>query len=148
MSEEWIREQLENLKIKDLRTNALNEIKNQLVTNPEGSNLFLQSPLFELAKEDNEEQKTLACDILSICMSNLNIEHTENNFSEIIEKSLSHENPNIQVLGLNEVARVLKYTPDAITQDSIVLLLIKCLQSKETKVGTPTIEVFLSFIFF
>ena len=37
MSEDWLREQLSNLKINELRTQTLNEIKNELLSNSDGS---------------------------------------------------------------------------------------------------------------
>lgn len=47
MNEEWCREQLKNLQIRDLRTNTLTEIKNQLISHPNDevviSTNFIQS---------------------------------------------------------------------------------------------------------
>lgn len=143
MSEESIRQQLENLKFKDSRIDTLNEIKNQLKLNPSKTNssLLLKSYIFDIAEDNDTEQKSLACDILNICMSNLNLEHTENNFSEVIERFLQHENEDLRAIGINEIDRVLRSTPDPNFDDNTVLLVIKCLQSKETKVGTPSIGV-------
>ena len=80
-------------------------------------------------------------------MDNLKIQ-PENDFSELLERALTHANPNIQALGVNEIGRVLRL-PNGnknIDLQIFVLLIKKCLPSDDTKVGTPTIELLVELL--
>lgn len=88
----------------------------------------------------NSEQTLLACDILSICMSTLVIDETTE-VKNVIEKSLSHVNPKVQAFGLCELARILASPPENFVNETLILLVIQCLASDHTSVGTPSIEL-------
>uniref|UniRef100_U5ETB0 26S proteasome non-ATPase regulatory subunit 5 n=1 Tax=Corethrella appendiculata TaxID=1370023 RepID=U5ETB0_9DIPT len=152
MSEEWCREQLENLQIKDLRTNTLNEIKNQLVKLPANENeitsKFIKSPILLDCLEDStttNEQTALLCDILSICMSSLSLDTT--NIKTTLERSLSHSNTSVQQLAIAEIEKLINSSSITNVFDvNLIILLVKCIESDDSKVGTPVIEILVKIL--
>lgn len=80
-------------------------------------------------------------------MENLKIQ-PENDFSELLERALTHANPNIQALAVNEIARVLRLPNGnkSIDLNIFHLLIKKSLPSAETKVGTPTILLLIELL--
>lgn len=143
MDENLCQELLANLQLEETRKNALTEIRNTLISfnSSSISNSFLKSPeLLSCLEDANSEQTLLACDILSICMSTLVIDETTE-VKNVIEKSLSHVNPKVQTFGLRELARILDSPPENFVNETLILLVIKCLASDDTSVGTPSIEL-------
>uniref|UniRef100_A0A336LYP7 26S proteasome non-ATPase regulatory subunit 5 n=1 Tax=Culicoides sonorensis TaxID=179676 RepID=A0A336LYP7_CULSO len=145
MSENWCLEHLKSLNIVDRRTNALNELKSHLIT--VGNNdaavydqVLSSKNLFECLSETNSEDSSLACDVLAICMSNLEIEKSIKNTS-LLESALTHRNPQVQALGCNEISRILRNCPNGIKDVNIVIALIDCLKSKELNVSLPCIPI-------
>ncbi|XP_058463668.1 26S proteasome non-ATPase regulatory subunit 5 [Malaya genurostris] len=143
MDENHCRELLANLYLEQNRKTALTEIKSNLISvnNAEISHSCLKSPeLLNCLEDANSEQTMLACDILSICLSNLSIDEPAE-VKNVIEKSLSHVNPKVQIFGLRELRRLLGSQPDSFANETLILLVIKCLASEETSVGTPSIDL-------
>jgi 26S proteasome non-ATPase regulatory subunit 5 len=152
MNEEWCREKLEKLQIIETRTDTLNEIKSQIVREPINQIVlnFIQSPeLLDCCNSSTSstEQTNLACDILSICMSNINLEQSQTAQS-VLERALNNANPKVQSIGIKELSRILDLAgADAsIVDESLINSLFKCLQSSDTKVGTPTIEILVKIL--
>lgn len=158
------RELLANLQIEQSRKTALTEIKNTLISSNDSSiaSSFLKSPeLLECMTDSNRlvhhyssgrgcnsyfffsEQTLLACDILSICMSNLSIDESTE-VKNVIEKSLSHANASVQAFGLRELRRV--SSSEAFANETLILLVINCLASEETSVGTPSIDLLVALL--
>lgn len=73
-------------------------------------------------------------------MSNLSIEKTLQNVL-FLEKTLQHPVSNVQVIGLNEVSRIVRHSPGGIKDINIVIRLIECLKSKEVGVALPCIPL-------
>ncbi|KXJ73008.1 hypothetical protein RP20_CCG016736 [Aedes albopictus] len=143
MDENLCQELLANLQLEQTRKTALTEIKNTLISsnNSTLSNSFLKSPeLLNCLEDANSEQTLLACDILSICMSTLAIDESSE-VKNVIEKSLSHANPRVQAFGLRELKRILQSPPDGFVNETLILLVIGCLASEDTSVGTQSIEL-------
>ena len=92
---------------------------------------------------DFSAQKTLACDILELCMSNLKVQET-NNFLEILENILKHKNPKVQSIGVRQVEKLAN--KDLVQDVNIIMMIIDCLQSKETSVGTPCIGILITML--
>lgn len=146
MDENVCRELLANLQIEQSRKTALTEIKNTLISSNDSSiaSSFLKSPeLLECMTDSNSEQTLLACDILSICMSNLSIDESTE-VKNVIEKSLSHANASVQAFGLRELRRV--SSSEAFANETLILLVINCLASEETSVGTPSIDLLVALL--
>ncbi|XP_058834476.1 26S proteasome non-ATPase regulatory subunit 5 [Topomyia yanbarensis] len=143
MDEDHCRELLANLQLEQSRKTVLAEIKSTLISanNTEISHSCLKSPeLLDCLEDANSEQTMLACDILSLCLSNLSIDEPAE-VKNVIEKSLSHANPKVQTFGLRELRRLLGTQPDLFANETLILLVIKCLASEDISVGTPSIEL-------
>lgn len=150
MGEEWCTEHLKSLEIVDRRTNALTELKSHLIT--VGNNdtaifdqVLSSKNLFECLNETNSEDSTLACDVLAICMSNLELEKSIKNTS-LLESALTHRNPKVQALGCDEISRILRNCSNGINDVNIVIALIDCLKSKELNVSLPCIPILVQLL--
>ncbi|XP_055591945.1 LOW QUALITY PROTEIN: 26S proteasome non-ATPase regulatory subunit 5 [Uranotaenia lowii] len=152
MDENLCRELLANLQLEQNRKTTLSEIKKTLISGTSSTSVasnFLKAPeLFNCLEDGNSEQTLLACDILSLCMGNLSIGDGTNELKDVIEKSLSHSNPNVQAFGLREFRRILvgSTASESFINETIILLVIKCLASDETSVGTPSIDVLVQIL--
>lgn len=91
--------------------------------------------------DNSSEQTKLTCDVLSICMTNLIIGESVNYHSNLLEKSLNHSNPEVKLLGLNELLRIASKKPSLITDSNLVIACIKDIASKETKVGSTCVKL-------
>lgn len=89
----------------------------------------------------SSEQTNVACDILSICMSNLAIDNKVNNY--YLERSLQHANGDVKLLGLSEIERLLaNAAPAPVSLDpSITIALIKCLEHGNVNVAAASIRI-------
>lgn len=88
------------------------------------------------------EKNKVACDVLSICFSNLEIkENTESTNSNILEKCLTFPNDDVKFLGLNELYRLIVKSKSEKNDLNILLSAMKCLAINETKVGTAAAKL-------
>lgn len=88
------------------------------------------------------EKNKVACDVLSICFSNLEIkENTENSNSSILERCLTFPNDDVKFLGLNELYRSISKSKSEKNDLNMLLSAIKCLSVNETKVGTAAAKL-------
>lgn len=150
--DEWCRQQLANLQIADRRTDALAEIRNHLTTQPASSSGWLSTgDIFNcIREENNREQTTLACDILSICMTNLTIvdgvasvdsaSEAATKRHQLLLQCLAHENADVRLIGLNEIERSVNQ-PQAFDDDSIIVAMIDGLRFESERVSVPTIKL-------
>lgn len=109
------------------------------------SSISLCSTALTILLLDFSEDSTLACDVLEICMSNLELEKSIKNTS-LLESALTHHNPKVQALGCVEVSRILRNCPNAIKDVNIVIALIDCLKSAELSVSLPCIPILVQLI--
>jgi 26S proteasome non-ATPase regulatory subunit 5 len=144
MDEEWCREKLEKLKIDETRNEALQDILQEIKTTNQQSPIilnFIQAPdiLDTLSVTHADEQTSqLACEVLSICLSNISLEMMQTtNAPSIILASLASDNPKIQNIGIKELSRVLDHdgAVSTIVDESLLTLLFKCLRSPESRGG-------------
>lgn len=77
-------------------------------------------------------------------MSNLTIEQTVNN-SNVLENSLKHPNDNVKVLAINAIQKSID-SASIKTDLNLIVLLVNCLESDESKVGTPCIEILVKLL--
>lgn len=89
----------------------------------------------------SSKQTNVACDILSICMSNLSIDHKINSY--YLERSLQHANGDVKLLGLAEIERLLANAVEAPVslEPSITIALIKCLEHGNVNVAAASIRI-------
>lgn len=140
-NEEWCRQQLANLQIADRRLDTLAEIRNHLTVQPSASDCLSLHEIFSCIEVDGTaptaEQTTLACDILSICMSNLAIDGTENR--QYLLKCLQHPSADVRLLGLHEVER--QRSAAAAFDDAVTFALIDCLRYDSEKVAAASVRL-------
>ncbi|XP_055920292.1 26S proteasome non-ATPase regulatory subunit 5 [Eupeodes corollae] len=147
MGEDWCVEKLENLRIKENRTETLNEIRSRLNVQSSLENIvtdkLLKSSEIYDCLEDNtnvtSEQSDLAIDILSICMNQLTINQTD--LPSLLERSLQHKNPKVRSLALNTILKELLRHPNASVAEDLILVIINCIEEHETSVGAPAVEI-------
>lgn len=96
----------------------------------------------------------LTCDILCMCMSNLDIDHTEKvSFSSYLERCLLHKNSDVKVLALNYIVKRIKEAGNDLPtsmgnlyQSNMMIALLNCLECEETKVSTSAAEILLKLL--
>lgn len=148
MSEEWCRQQLMNLQIKDRRLDTLTEIRNRLTNLPAdevasvSSNFLTLPELFDCVEgnQESDEQSNLACDILSLCMSNLDLADTTKNY-DYIQRSLEHTNDSVKVVGMNEIDRISKQYPNQQFSQNVIIAVLKCLEHPQERVGILAVKI-------
>ncbi|XP_037038603.1 26S proteasome non-ATPase regulatory subunit 5 [Bradysia coprophila] len=148
MSEEWCCQQLMNLRIKDRRLDTLTEIRNCLTNLPADEKVFVSSNFLTLPQlfdcvegnQESNEQSNLACDILSLCMSNLDLADTTNN-CDYIERSLEHRNDSVKVLGMNEIDRISRQFPNQQFSQNVIIAVLKCLENPQERVGILAVKM-------
>lgn len=149
-AEDWCHEQLANLQIADRRLDTLAEIRNHLTVQPSSASWLSLRDIFACIDDGggaaatttttggaNRQQTTLACDILSICMSTLAIDESQNR--QYLLQCLQHGNADVRLLGLHEVERAIAagQAPDA----NVTLALVAGLQHASESVGVPTVRL-------
>lgn len=88
------------------------------------------------------ENRNIASDILSICMSNLVLTTSNENLTGILENSLKSKNPYIRFIALNEIWNALSRDPNRnLTDVDLVVLIISSLDSEETKDSAVAIQI-------
>lgn len=88
------------------------------------------------------ENKNIASDILSICMSNLVLSTSNENLTGILENSLKSKNPSIRSIALNEIWNALSRDANrTLTDVDLVVLIIASLDSEETKDSAVAITI-------
>lgn len=96
----------------------------------------------------------LTCDILCMCMSNLDIDHTEKvSFHSYLERCLLHKNDDVKILALNYIERRIKeagsdwpVSMNNLYQSNLMIALLNCLECDETRVGTIAMGILLKLL--
>ncbi|XP_067635131.1 26S proteasome non-ATPase regulatory subunit 5 isoform X1 [Eurosta solidaginis] len=156
MSESWIREKIENLRIEENRLTTLSEIRVRLneingSTNSELElfimNYLLSCPeIYSCVEDDSnsesKQQCELATDILSICMSNLRI---NNDMPAILERAITHPRSHIQAMVFNAILRELQSEENSSNysgvSDKLVDHFLNGLCNESTEVAVPAIGI-------
>lgn len=101
------------------------------------------------------EQVNVTCDILCMCMSNLEIDHTEKvSFSDYLERCLLHKNDDVKVLALSYIERRIKdisendlpVSMNSLYQSNMMIALLNCLECEETRVASIASTVLLKLL--
>lgn len=88
--------------------------------------------------------RDLAYDILEMCMTNLRISD-EPDLSDTVEKIMRHQNSKVRVVAVRFVEKNLHNSP-VLHNSGIVFLFIDCLQSTETSIGVPSIQILIELL--
>lgn len=90
-----------------------------------------------------------------MCMSNLNIDHTEKvSYCDYLEKCLVHKNSDVKLLALNYIERQLKdvgsnelpVSMNNLYQSNMMIALVNCLECEETGVATTATNILLKLL--
>lgn len=101
------------------------------------------------------EQMNLTCDILCMCMSNLEIDYTEKvSYSNYLERCLLHQNADVKALALNYIERRIKdvtgndlpATMNNLCQSNMVVALLNCLECEEIGIATTATNILLKIL--
>lgn len=93
------------------------------------------------------EQVNLTCDILCICMSNLEIDQASNvSYHCYLERCLQHSNPDVKLLALTDIERRLNHPNGVPFEWNVVIALIGCLDCDETKVSNVAVRVLVKIL--
>lgn len=100
------------------------------------------------------EQLNLTCDILCMCMSNLDIDHTEKvSFSNYLERCLLHKNADVKILALNYIERRIRdagndlpASMDNLYQSNMMIALLNCLECDATGVATVATGILIKLL--
>lgn len=74
-------------------------------------------------------------------MTNLDLGETVNSHSNLLEKTIYHQNPDVKYLGLNELLRVSNYSSTLVTDTNLIIATIKSLTSPQTRIGAICINL-------
>lgn len=89
----------------------------------------------------------LTCDILCICMSNLDIDKSSTiSYYSYLERCLQHNSVEVKLLALNDIERRLKPSSAATTTNfdtGILMALVGCLENDETKIAAAAIRILI-----
>jgi 26S proteasome non-ATPase regulatory subunit 5 len=146
---EWCEEQLSKLSNEDTRIPVLQEMKDFLTTIPREeitrTATSLQLPaVFDCLNDSNSEQVDLACDVLALCMTNLNLGESTNKYGVFLERALNHPFPGVKLMALNEIQRNVENEDvlvDLCKRESLLINIIGCLGDNDLGVAKQASEV-------
>ncbi|KAJ8944688.1 hypothetical protein NQ318_015896 [Aromia moschata] len=147
--EDWCADKVSKLLQEDLRIPALNEIKEHLSTIPQNEvsstirNLDL--PLvFDCLNDSNTEQVDLACEVLSLCMNNLNLGESTSKYGVSLERALNHPYPTVKLMALSEIERNIREEEaltDICKRSSLLTSIVRCIGDEDISVGKKACDI-------
>lgn len=155
--EEWCADKLSKLLNEDLRISTLNEIKTHFegISDTEAMQTaeLLELPLvFDCLNDSNQEQVDLACEVLSLCMEKLDIGEAALRYTIPLERALTHPNPGVKVMALDELSRILNCSSQQrntlvnnLCKANIFANVVKCIGDDDLKVGARSVGIVSSF---
>lgn len=82
----------------------------------------------------------MACDILSLCLSSLDLKNDHDNVL-LLDDMIRHANENVKIIGLTQLERLVNKHPESHHQSAIILDVIRCLELPSTPVGTLAMKI-------
>ncbi|XP_063906784.1 26S proteasome non-ATPase regulatory subunit 5 [Zophobas morio] len=149
MASEWCEEKLSELSNEDTRIPVLKEMKDFLTTIPREEMTrtanSLQLPVvFDCLNDSNSEQVDLACEVLTLCMTNLNLGESTNKYGVFLERALNHPFPGVKLMALNEIKRNIENEDilvDLCKRESLLINVIRCVGDGDLGVAKMAAEV-------
>ncbi|RZB38997.1 26S proteasome non-ATPase regulatory subunit 5 [Asbolus verrucosus] len=147
--EEWCEEQLSKLSNEDTRVPILQEMKDFLTAIPREemsrtANSLQLPAVFDCLNDSNSEQVDLACEILSLCMTNLNLGESTNKYGVFLERALNHPFPAVKMMALNEIKRNIENEDilvDLCKRESLLINIISCVGDNDLGVAKNASEI-------
>lgn len=92
------------------------------------------------------QQSTVACDILSLCLTSLSLDQEPEKNSNVgalvlVDEMVRHPNENVKIIGLTQLERLVKRHPDHRQSPETIVDVIKCLDLANTTVGTLAMKI-------
>ncbi|KAK9878735.1 hypothetical protein WA026_023667 [Henosepilachna vigintioctopunctata] len=148
-SKEWCADRLSKLLNEELRISTLNEIKDHLQSIPshevKPTVNCLDLPLvFDCLNNTNTEQIDLACDVLSLCLENLNIGESASRYGVSLERALSHPYPAVKLMVLKELERNVRNDDvlvDFCKRMSLLESIIRCVGCEDLAVASKSSHI-------
>lgn len=147
--EDWCADKLAKLLNEDLRISTLNEIKEHFNDVPQNEAIniaeTLQLPLvFDCLNNSNNEQIDLACEVLTLCMTNLNLGESTSRYSTALERALNHPNSAVKLMALTEISREVvseHLLLDLSQRHSLLINIINCIGDEDLAVATVALKI-------
>ncbi|XP_044262217.1 26S proteasome non-ATPase regulatory subunit 5 [Tribolium madens] len=147
--EEWCEEKLSRLSDEDSRIPVLREMTDFLTTIPREdmsrtANSLQLPAVFDCLNDSNSEQVDLACEVLALCMTNLNLGESTNKYGVFLERALNHPFPAVKLMALNEIKRNIENEDilvDLCKRESLLINIIKCVGDEDLGVAKWAAEV-------
>ncbi|XP_018572758.1 26S proteasome non-ATPase regulatory subunit 5 [Anoplophora glabripennis] len=147
--EEWCAEKLTKLLKEDLRISTLNEIRDHLTSVPQNeasrtANLLDLPLVFDCLNDSNTEQIDLACEVLSLCMNNLNLGESTNKYSLPLERALNHPYNAVKLMALKEIDRNVSNEESLINickRVSLLSNIIRCIGDSDITVAKEACDI-------
>ncbi|CAH0552701.1 unnamed protein product [Brassicogethes aeneus] len=140
--EEWCADKITKLLNEELRITTLNEIKDHFTSVPQDEAArtanILQLPLvFDCLNNSNTEQVDLACEVLSLCMNNLNLGESTSKYGVSLERALTHPYASVKLMSLTEIERSLtaeQVINELCHRKTLVINIVRCLEGDDLAV--------------
>lgn len=93
------------------------------------------------------EQIDLACEVLSLCMNNLNLGESTDKYSLPLERALNHPYSAVKVMALNEIQRNVSNEESLLTickRISLLNSIIRCLGDSDIAVAKKASDIIIA----
>lgn len=90
------------------------------------------------------EQVDLACEVLTLCMTNLNIGETTNRYVVPLERALNHPYSGVKIMALKEIQRDISEEnclSELCKRKSLLISVIKCIGDSDLSVAKKAIDI-------
>ncbi|XP_022921274.2 26S proteasome non-ATPase regulatory subunit 5 [Onthophagus taurus] len=145
----WCTEKSQLLKTADNRIPVLNDIKDYISSLPHDeakeTTTLLQLPLvFDCLNDSSDEQIELACEVLTVCLSTLDLGDGTSHFFTDLGRALNHPHAQVKIMALNEILRDSKFIFNKISLVNFKTLygyVVKCIGDENLSVATVACDV-------
>lgn len=83
----------------------------------------------------------MACDILSLCLSSLDLNSEKDDNVLLIDDMIRHPNESVKLIGLTQLERLVRKEPDQMRNPSLVAEVIRCLELRSTSIGSLAVKI-------
>lgn len=87
------------------------------------------------------QQTTVACDILSLCLSSLDLNSDKDDNVLLIDDMIRHPNESVKLIGLTQLERLVRKEPEQTRSPSLVAEVIRCLEPPSTSIGSLAVKI-------
>ncbi|XP_030752120.1 26S proteasome non-ATPase regulatory subunit 5-like [Sitophilus oryzae] len=147
--QDWFNAKVSSLLQEDLRVSTLTELKDHLTSLPHNeashiSNVLQLALVFDCLNDTNTEQVDLACDVLSLCLSNLTLGESTIRYGNALERALIHPYSGVKLMALKEIKRSLlneEVIYNLCDKTALVINIITCLKDEDLAVAKEASDI-------